>query len=226
MSITMRGDDQFGAVLVLIIAVLALAPFDSTVVRPVITGLLALTIVFSLWTAGAPRTVVAPVAGLAGLCLVASAGGQLIGGRTPRLIYAAVGALLCAGAIVVVGFRLASHRLVTARTVSGALTVYLLLGLLFSFVFVLIGTARSAGFFAQRGPVDAVSYLYFSFLTLTTVGYGDLTAGNDLGRMLAVLEALLGQLYLVTVVAVLVANIGRERAAQRRGRRRNEADSE
>jgi hypothetical protein len=89
----------------------------------------------------------------------------------------------------------------------------------------LIGTARSAGFFAQHGPVDAVSYLYFSFLTLTTVGYGDLTAGNDLGRMLAVLEALLGQLYLVTIVAVLVANIGRERAAQRRVRRRNEADS-
>jgi hypothetical protein len=50
-----------------------------------------------------------------------------------------------------------------------------------------------------------VSYLYFSFTTLTTVGFGDLTAGSDAGRMLAVMEALLGQLYLVTVVAFIVA---------------------
>ena len=50
-----------------------------------------------------------------------------------------------------------------------------------------------------------VAYLYFSYTTLTTVGFGDLTAGTDLGRMLAVVEALMGQLYLVTVVAFIVA---------------------
>jgi voltage-gated potassium channel Kch len=50
-------------------------------------------------------------------------------------------------------------------------------------------------------------HVYFSFATLTTVGYGDLTARTDLGRTLAVMEALLGQLYLVTVVSVGVANL-------------------
>jgi hypothetical protein len=53
--------------------------------------------------------------------------------------------------------------------------------------------------------------VYFSYVTMSTVGYGDLTARGDLGRMLAVTEALLGQLYLVTIVALLVGNLGRVR---------------
>ena len=56
-----------------------------------------------------------------------------------------------------------------------------------------------------------IDFLYFSFVTMTTVGYGDLTAAGDLGRMLAVTEALIGQLYLVTVVALVIGNIGQER---------------
>ena len=50
-------------------------------------------------------------------------------------------------------------------------------------------------------------YLYFSFMTQTTVGYGDLTAAGNLGRACAVLEALVGQLYLVTVVALVVSRM-------------------
>ena len=53
--------------------------------------------------------------------------------------------------------------------------------------------------------------LYFSFTTLTTVGYGDLTARTDLGHTLAVFEALIGQIYLVTVVSLIVSNLGRAR---------------
>jgi hypothetical protein len=56
-----------------------------------------------------------------------------------------------------------------------------------------------------------VDFVYYSFVTMTTLGYGDLTARANLGRMLSVTEALFGQLYLVSVVAVLVANIGRQR---------------
>jgi voltage-gated potassium channel Kch len=55
-----------------------------------------------------------------------------------------------------------------------------------------------------REPND---FLYFSFATLTTVGYGDLVAATDLGRSLAVSEALIGQIYLVTVVALIVGNL-------------------
>ena len=72
----------------------------------------------------------------------------------------------------------------------------------------------TATFFAQIQPPDkasAVDYLYFSFTTITTVGYGDLTAQANVGRMLAVLEAILGQLYLITVVALVVQNLGQAR---------------
>ena len=58
---------------------------------------------------------------------------------------------------------------------------------------------------------DSSDFVYFSFATLTTVGYGDLTAATDLGRSLAITEALIGQIYLVTVVALIVPNIGRAR---------------
>ena len=61
------------------------------------------------------------------------------------------------------------------------------------------------------GRIRPVTYLYFSFVTLTTVGYGDYSAGSDVGRMMAVVEALVGQLYLVTVVAIVIGNIGRPR---------------
>jgi hypothetical protein len=59
---------------------------------------------------------------------------------------------------------------------------------------------------SQAGRHSPVAFLYFSFVTLTTVGFGDLTPADGSGRMLAVVEALVGQLYLVSVV---VANIGR-----------------
>ena len=63
-------------------------------------------------------------------------------------------------------------------------------------------------FFAQ-GAASSVKYLYFSFVVITTLGFGDLTPRTDLGRVIVSLEALLGQVFLVTVVAVLVANLGR-----------------
>jgi hypothetical protein len=53
--------------------------------------------------------------------------------------------------------------------------------------------------------------LYYSFTTLTTVGYGDFTARTNLGHTLSVSEALTGQIYLVTIVSLVVANLGRRR---------------
>ena len=78
------------------------------------------------------------------------------------------------------------------------------------------GNRRGSGsdpFFAQEANPTSASYLYFAYVTLTTVGYGDLTASGNLGRALAVLDALLGQIYLVTVVALLVSRLGRTRLA-------------
>jgi Ion channel len=87
--------------------------------------------------------------------------------------------------------------------------------ILFASVFMTVGTLGDIGFFSQIDEPTSVDFLYFSFVTLTTVGYGDRTAASDLGRMLAVTEALFGQLYLVTVVALVIGNVGRDRDRHR-----------
>jgi hypothetical protein len=98
---------------------------------------------------------------------------------------------------------------VTVRTIIGVLSVYLLIGLMFTFVYGIVGSRSHAGFFGSSEQSLASDYLYFSYATLTTVGYGDLTTPLRLGRSLAILEALIGQIYLVSVVSLIVGNLGR-----------------
>ena len=100
--------------------------------------------------------------------------------------------------------------MVSGATVLGALCVYLLIGLTFYSLFGFIDVVSADGLFAS-GDATSLDFLYFSFVTLTTVGYGDLVAADSLGRMFAISEALIGQLYLVTVVALVVGNIGARR---------------
>jgi Ion channel len=104
---------------------------------------------------------------------------------------------------------------VTLQTMFGVLCLYLLIGLVFASAFGAIQDISDKDFFTTlRGERD--DFLYFSFSTLTTTGYGDLVPGSDLGRSLAIIEALVGQLYLVTVVAVIISNLRPERPRTRR----------
>lgn len=100
---------------------------------------------------------------------------------------------------------------ITVRTMFGVLCVYLLVGMAFSFAYGLIQALGDEPVFAQVANADQSDFLYFSFATLTTTGWGDLTAATDVARSFAVTEALSGQIYLVTVVALIVANLGRRR---------------
>jgi hypothetical protein len=96
---------------------------------------------------------------------------------------------------------------VTVTVVAGVLCVYLLLGLFFSAIFVAVQNLGGAPFFANGAAAVSSRALYFSFVTMTTVGYGDYTARTNLGHTLAVSEALIGQIYLVTVVAAIVSRL-------------------
>jgi hypothetical protein len=100
------------------------------------------------------------------------------------------------------------------ESVMGVLALYLLLGMLFALVYGAMDRLGGDPVFAGGQAATASNCLYFSFTTLTTVGYGDLVARTDLGHTLAVSEALIGQIYLVTVVSVLVSNLGRSRAGR------------
>ena len=93
----------------------------------------------------------------------------------------------------------------------GALCIYLLIGMLFAFAFGALAVLQPGALFSNGTEGDLQSHLYFSFITITTTGYGDLAPAGNLARSLSMLEALIGQLYLVTVVAVIVGNLGRAR---------------
>jgi hypothetical protein len=121
-----------------------------------------------------------------------------------------IGAMLAFWGPVVIVRRISNHARIDLETIAASLCVYLLAGIFFSYVFRILEDVQN-GFFVEKSAKSAVDFLYFSFTTLTTTGYGDLTARTSLGRMLSVSEALMGQIYLVSVVALLVGNLGRMR---------------
>jgi hypothetical protein len=114
--------------------------------------------------------------------------------------------VLSALAPVVIVRRLLRHREVTMRTLAGAISAYLLIPVAFQFVFLFTDSLLPDGFFGTPKPPTA--FMYFSLTTVTTVGYGDLAPASDIGRLLATVEALIGQVFLVTFVALLVGLFG------------------
>jgi voltage-gated potassium channel len=113
-------------------------------------------------------------------------------------------ALLVTATLPVTLSRVIQHRRVTHETVLGALCIYVLLGLLFAFAYIAVDELRDAPFFAQGGERTQPEYVYFSFVTLTTLGFGDLSPAVGLPQALTVAEAVIGQVFLVTLVARLV----------------------
>lgn len=119
--------------------------------------------------------------------------------------------VVLATATVAVLHRIAQHRVITLATVFGAVDAYVLLGITFGAAYGAID-ALGGELFANVEP-SGFDLTYFSFITLTTVGYGDLTPASDLARSVAVVQALLGQVFLVVLVARTVSLIGQERPA-------------
>lgn len=100
-------------------------------------------------------------------------------------------------------------RGVTVQAVAGALAVYLLLGIVFSFLISTFAKAGSGYYFAQGTDGTESQRVYFSFTSMTTTGFGDLSPAQRGGRAIAVVEMLTGQIYLVTVISLLVGNLRR-----------------
>ena len=103
-----------------------------------------------------------------------------------------------------IGRVILTSRQVTPRLLVGAICVYLMIGLLFTFLYLGVNGVHP-NFFKQGAETEPSIYLYFSFITMTTVGYGDFSPASAVPRMLVVFEALLGQIFLVTAVARLVS---------------------
>jgi Ion channel len=110
---------------------------------------------------------------------------------------------------------------ITAHRIQGAIAVYLLLGLIWEFAYELVltlypGSFQPASVVEQPGSL-LPNLTYFSFVTLTTVGYGDITPVHPMAKSLALLEALVGQLYPAILIGRLVAMELQTRASKKGG---------
>jgi hypothetical protein len=119
---------------------------------------------------------------------------------------------------VLVVRRLILHERASAKTLLGAVSAYLLIALAFNFAFVAVDASQSTAFFGTEEPTT--SFMYFSLVTITTLGFGDLSAVEPFGRLLTTIEAVVGQVYLVTFVAMIVGLI----VGQRQRRSTTEAE--
>jgi hypothetical protein len=136
----------------------------------------------------------------------------IVGGYTSEEAIAyGISALLVLATPVAIVRGVVQRGVIDGRTILAALSIYVLAGMLWAFIELTIQAVISQPYFAQIAKGSTSDFLYFSFVTLTTVGYGDLTAVGGLERALAVLEAMFGQIYLVTVVAVLITNLNSSR---------------
>jgi hypothetical protein len=99
-----------------------------------------------------------------------------------------------------------SHKEITRDLIVGAAVVYLLMAIMWTFIFTVVDTLHPGSFNIPQGQdiQDAQYFIYYSFVTLTTLGYGDITPVTRLARSFSTLEAVMGQLYLVVQVAWLV----------------------
>jgi Ion channel len=211
-----EAQHRYGAVFLLVLALLVfevLAP-DADWARAVAVALASAALTVAVATSrarGRVRRLRATVVVGAGVIVVVG----IATGVVSLAVAFLIGTALAASIPVTLGgglLRLIRDEGVTLQAVAGALTIYLLVGLLFASLISFVARVQSGPYFTQAGHASNGDRVYYSFTVLTTTGFGDYTAAKPVGHALAVLEMLTGQLYLVTVIGILVGNfVGRRR---------------
>jgi hypothetical protein len=208
---TLAREDDFGVALILILlTIIVFAAATGVWGQFVSVALSGFTLLFVLHTAGAHRRTFRASTIVVSFAVLGAAISVLLGETAATATAGLVGLLLAVVAPIVILRRIVVSPTITVRLVLGALSIYLLLGLAYAYLFPLIATLTHEPFFVQTTAPNASDYIYFSYTTLATIGFGDFTAGTSVGRMVAVSEGLVGQLYLVSAVALLVGNVGRQ----------------
>lgn len=211
----LRAAHSYRVVLLLIVTIFVFASVagDAGWTASVLLLLAAATLATAIWTSGLgslhSRVVIGVLVAAAALAVAV-----LIWDDRNALAATAglVTALLVIATIVGIAVGVVDQNEVNTQSVTGAVCIYILFGIAFVFVYGTVAVLGSGDLFAQGTDGTRAVRLYFSFITLATVGYGDYTPAGDLGRSLAVVEALVGQLYLVTVLALLVSRMRGRRA--------------
>ena len=202
-----RARDAFGLVLLLVLLTYVLASIVDNrdwgavllVLVTCTTSIVALTSAHAK-PAAVRRALV--VAGVATLIALISA---VFGGKHWLTAAAALEVGLLVTAMGSVLRRVVTSDTVTSRTILGALSVYAVLGIVFTWVYGAIDRFEDGTFFGSGVTATGTDFVFFSYTTLTTTGYGNLVPSGQVGQMVAGLEMMSGQVFLVTLVAGLVS---------------------
>lgn len=119
--------------------------------------------------------------------------------------------IVCCLLYLIAPFSILRHLLLRAQidteTLLGAIAAYLLIGMFFAFAYKAAGEFGSVPFFGSAGHGSLSQDLFFSFVTMTTVGYGNLVPAANPGQTLAVMEAVTGQLFLIVAVGKIISSM-------------------
>ncbi|MDH4112412.1 MAG: potassium channel family protein [Actinomycetota bacterium] len=209
------GPDRYGVLLILILStiVAAVVLVDGRWERLVAVAMVGAMLLFALRTSQASKglqrsAIVAVPVCIAATVFATAGGGDSASVRTGISVLMT---LLLLAVLLAIVRRLSTHLTISWNTILGALCVYLVFGMTFSSAFAVAGHVQDGPLFVQQAGFTNADTIYFSLVTLTTVGFGDLTMRTDVTRIMAAMEALLGQIYLITAVGVLIGNLGRRR---------------
>jgi hypothetical protein len=220
-AIPATAPERFGLLLLLLIATYLLSAFTTgTVINAVQIVVFVGALLLALRNSRMPRWISRLVIGVVSIGSAAAFAIAL-----SRPYEAAVGVaevwtgLVLLTAVVVILRRILETPTVTLQSIYGAISAYMVIGLMFAAFYGAMNRLGGEPFFANAQPGNTRTFQYFSFTTLTTLGYGDFTSASNAGRAVAVVEAMIGQIFLATLVARLVS-------AFQRPERRKQVDRE
>jgi hypothetical protein len=202
-----QARDAFGLVLALVLLTYVLSSLLSNRGWPAVFISLAVcaTSIVALVSAHSQRSVVRIGIWISALTLVFVVVAAITDTHLWLNISAGIQILLLCVAMAAVLRRVITTAEVGSRTILGALSVYAVLGLIFTYVYGTIDRLQSTPFFEGHPSPEGSDFIFFSYTTLTTTGYGNLVPDGQPGEMIAGLEMMLGEIFLVTLVAGLVS---------------------
>ncbi len=218
-----RISDAYGLVLVLVLTTYVLASLLSNHgwSGVILTLSASATSVIALTSSEAHRLTVRAAIVLSALAVLLSIVEAITGERTWLNIASFIEIALLTLASLAILRRVVTSAEVGFRTILGAISVYTVLGILFTFLYGTIERLQGGAFFSEVSQAKGSDFLFFSYTTLTTTGYGNLVPAGQPGRMFAGLEMMIGQIFLVTLVAGLVSLWRPGEGLRRRQQRRS-----
>jgi hypothetical protein len=199
--------DAFGLVLALVLLTYVLTSllgergWDAVVIALSTSA----TSIVALTSSHAKPRVVRAAVWISALAVALAAAEAISGAHLWLNLSSAIQVALLAVAMAAVLRRVIANAGMDSRTILGAISVYTVLGLLFTFLYGFVARVQGGPFFEGHPDATGSDFIFFSYTTLTTTGFGDLVPGGQPGRMITGLEMLTGQIFLVTLVAGLVS---------------------